>query len=347
MCLHCTFSGLLSEVLNKAATSDVPNMDPVRPLSSVSTTCAPLAPTPVRLGTKRRHETDLDLCDSEPGVDDERERENVPEAAMWQEQTIGHKPSQNTYCEEQFEEIQPPQRKRRLTAFSSLPGDSQPLKAWSQDPLFTYSQYSEGEFYPKDQKTTSAEDSKDSEPQLLSLQGEEAFALHMDAEATTSTQKSFKHIHSSLMEDEKENSSFLSSESPSKCSTPPAIERFSNNWTDSKTASPRKRIPAQTKADKEDHRDSQFKRTKPSSSPFKKPQLSCRTVDEDSLAMLFTQDSEGFRVIAHRGVQDRSPLKDQSNRSTGTRTCMYRSPVEEREEMLFTQDSQGNLVIKH
>lgn len=344
---------LLSEVLNKTSTAEVPNVDPALPLSSVSTTWSPVEPTPVRSGTKGRHETDLDLYNSEPGADDEWEKKNVPEAAVWQENTIiSHKPSQNMYCEEQFEEINPPQRKRRHTATSSPPGDSQPLKAWSQDPLFTCSQYSEGEFYPKDQKTTTAKDFSDSEPWFLnSLQGEEAFAPHMDVEGTTSTQKSFKRVHSSLVDDEKENGSFLSSKSPSKHSTLSVIEPLSNHkWTDSKTASPRKHIAAhlRKKTDKEDRRDSQFEWTKPRSSPLKKPQLSSRAVDEDSLAMLFTQDSEGFRVIAHRGLQERSPLKDQSNVSTGTmRTCMYRSLVEEKDEELFTQDSQGNLVIKH
>ncbi|XP_030644409.1 aurora kinase A and ninein-interacting protein [Chanos chanos] len=76
----------------------------------------------------------------------------------------------------------------------------------------------------------------------------------------------------------------------------------------------------------------------------------------DACAILFTQDSEGFRVIAHRGNQSRSPLKDQTN-VTACRT--YRnvlptpSPPEMKgesdsePEMVFTQDSEGNVVIKH
>lgn len=334
------------------STSKAPNMDPAMSPSSVSTTCASTVPTPVTSGTKRRREIDPDLCNSEPGVDHEWESENVTEEAVWQEQTVSHTPSQNMYCEEQFED--PPQSKRRLTATSSLPGDSQaPLKAWSQDPLFTYSQYSEGEFYLNNQKGTTAKDFSDSEPRFFnSLQSEEAFGLHMDVEATTSTQKSFKHISSSLVDDEIENSRFLSSQSPSKHSTLSYVEPLSNDkCTDPKTASPDKHIPVhlRKKADKEDSHDSQFKWTKPRSSPLKKPQLSRRAVDEDSLAMLFTQDSEGFRVIAHRRLQERSPLKDQTNLSTGTvRTSTYKFLVEDEEdEMLFTQDSQGNLVIKH
>nr|XP_061787587.1 uncharacterized protein LOC133577603 [Nerophis lumbriciformis] len=55
--------------------------------------------------------------------------------------------------------------------------------------------------------------------------------------------------------------------------------------------------------------------------------------EEEDLAMLFTQDSDGFRVIAHRGVQGPSPLED------GCRSSF--------EDLLFTQDSQGNTVMKH
>ncbi|XP_044026716.1 uncharacterized protein LOC122863917 [Siniperca chuatsi] len=360
-----TFFTPQRRVINKMSPSEVPNMDPVLPPpSSTSSTCAL---TPVASGTKRRREMDLemfDLYNSEPGVDHEWKSENVnePEAAAWQEQAASHTPSQNMYCEfeeEQFEEINPPQSKRRLTATSSVPGDSQPLpQAWSQDPLFTCSQFEgyEGEFYLTDQKNITAKKFSDSEPSFLnSLQSEEAFDIRMDVEVRTSTQKSLKHFHSSQMDDEKENSRFLSSESPSKHSTLSHIEPLSNHkWAEAKTASPRKHIPVHLwkKADKEESRDSQFKWTKPSSSPLKKlaPQQSRRAVDEDSLAMLFTQDSEGFRVIAHRGLQARSPLKDQSNISAGVvRTSAYKPLVEEDEEdeMLFTQDSQGNMVIKH
>ncbi|XP_070778498.1 aurora kinase A- and ninein-interacting protein [Enoplosus armatus] len=357
-----TFFTPQRRVLKKMSTSEVPNMDPAQlSSSSTSSTCALTAPTPVASGTKRRREIDLNLYNSEPGVDHEWKSENVtePEAAVWQEQAASHPPSQNMYCEleeEQFEETNSPQSKRRITATSSLPGDSQPLpQAWSQDPLLTCSQYSEDEFHLTDQENTIANNFSNSESSFLnSLQSEEAFGIRMDVEVRTSTQKSFKHFHSSQMDDEKENSRVLSSKSPGKLLTMSHIEPLSNHkWTEPKTA-PRKHIPVHLwkKADKEESYDSQFKWTKPSSSPLKTlaPQQSCREVDEDRLAMLFTQDSEGFRVIAHRGMQARSPLKDQSNISTGVvRTSAYKSLLEEDEEdeMLFTQDSQGNMVIKH
>ncbi|XP_077599149.1 uncharacterized protein aunip [Stigmatopora nigra] len=73
------------------------------------------------------------------------------------------------------------------------------------------------------------------------------------------------------------------------------------------------------------------------SSPLKKR---ARHNDE-SLAQMFTQDSDGFHVIAHR--DRRSPLKKH-----GDLTLMEPSKtLFEVQEALFTQDSEGNMVIKH
>ncbi|XP_046906561.1 uncharacterized protein LOC124488103 isoform X2 [Hypomesus transpacificus] len=67
--------------------------------------------------------------------------------------------------------------------------------------------------------------------------------------------------------------------------------------------------------------------------------------------MLFTQDSEGFRVIAHRGpsVQSRSCPKSHTNVAAGSKdrglaTCVA---LDQENEIFFTQDSEGNIVIKH
>uniref|UniRef100_A0AAQ5X8W1 Uncharacterized protein n=2 Tax=Amphiprion ocellaris TaxID=80972 RepID=A0AAQ5X8W1_AMPOC len=280
------------------------------------------------------------------------------EETLWQKQAASQSPSQNMSCEseEKSEEWKPPQSKRRLTDTSSLPGESEPLlQAWSQDPLFTCSQYSEGEFNPTNQEYAAAKNVSSSEPSFLnSLQTEVNFENLVDVEERTSTQKCFKNLHSSQTDDEKENSWSLSSNSPIKRSSLSHSGPLSNHkWTEPKIASPRKHTSQLwKKAAKEESLDSQIKWTKPSSSPLKKraAQPQSREVDEDSLSMLFTQDSEGFRVMAHRGLQTRSPLKDQSNVSTGiVRTSAYKSLVEEEEkdEMLFTQDSQGNVVIKH
>ncbi|KAG8005207.1 hypothetical protein GBF38_011173 [Nibea albiflora] len=346
-----TFFTPQRRVLNKMSTSEAQSIDPVLPSSTSASSTRALTPTPVASGTKRRRELDL-----EPDVDPEQKSENEPESAeMWKEET-SYTPSQRLHSdteEEQIEELNPPQRKRRLSATSSLLDDSQPPpQAWSQDPLFSYSQYSESQFNLTPTPTTPTKNFNDSEPSFLDrLQSEEGFGIRMDVEARTSTQKSFK-IHSSQVDDEKENRK--QKKSPRKNSTLSHIEPLSNHkWKEPKTPSPRKHIPThlRKKSEATDSHDTQFRWTKLSGSPLKKlaGQKSCRAANEDSLAMLFTQDSEGFRVIAHRGLQTRSPLKDQSNMSTGTvRTIAYKSLEEDdEEEMLFTQDSQGNLVMKH
>ncbi|XP_053190070.1 uncharacterized protein LOC128373900 [Scomber japonicus] len=341
------------KVLNKTSSSDAP----VWSTSSSTST----DPSPVASGTKRRCDMDHEMSDfynsedqkENVPVDHEWKCKNVtkPEAAVGQEQDeANYSPPQNTYCEfeeEQTDEMKLPERKRRLIETSSLPGDSQPLpQAWSQDPLITY----ESEFDLTNQKYTTAKDLNDYEPSFLnSLQSEDAFVTRMNSEGKTSTQKAFKNFSSSQIDDEKAYSWSLSSNSPSEQSPLSNCKR-----TEPKTASPPKNIPEhpKRKAYKEESLDSQFKWTKPRTSPLKKraAQQQGREVDEDSLAMLFTQDSEGFRVIAHRSLQARSPLKDQSNVSTGTakRRFAYNCVFEDEEDdFLFTQDSQGNMVIKH
>lgn len=56
---------------------------------------------------------------------------------------------------------------------------------------------------------------------------------------------------------------------------------------------------------------------------------------------LFTQDSQGNRVIAHRNVPSPHRDSDGSGRRLGERQ------LDECYDLLFTQDSQGNRVIKH
>lgn len=334
------------------STAELPTMDPVHPsCSSILTT-----PTSVSSGKKRRRDTDFkesDAFNSEPGVDRVWSHGNVTETNLAVSQK--HTPDKDQYIEskeERIEEFNPPQSKKRFTDFF-LPGDSQPLpQAWSQDPLLASSQYSDfsSEFYLIDHKNMTAKDLKNYQPGFLnSVQNEEAFGFEVDLEGKTSTQKYFKYLNSSQKDDEQEYSETRPSNSPSKHSSFSRVGPLSNHkWTVRKTMSPLKQLTEQLwkRADKEESCDSQFKWTKPRSSPLKKQQS--RETDEDSMAMLFTQDSEGFRVISHRRLQSRSPLKDQTNVSNGMgRTSACKSLVDEEDEMLFTQDSQGNIVIKH
>ncbi|XP_058474922.1 aurora kinase A and ninein-interacting protein [Solea solea] len=333
-------------VPSKKSTSEVPNMDPGQ--------TSPPSPStaPVVSGIKRRRGICHEKPDSQSGVDQEWKSESLTESAVSQEPGEENvMPSQNMFChfdEEQSDELYPPQSKRRFADTSSLADDSQPPpQAWSQDPLFTYSQYCDSEPYQTYQGFNES-------AFLGSLQNEESIGFELEINRRTSTQKSSKNIPSSQFENDKENNGYFFSKSPKKLSSFSTNEPLSHHeWTQPKTP-PRKHTKDQLcTADKEERDMSHFKKTKPSRSPLKKQaqKQQSKGMDEDSLNMLFTQDSEGFRVIAHRGLQVRSPLKESNNSTGAVRTGAYKSLVEEEEEeedeMLFTQDSQGNVVIKH
>ncbi|KAF3707453.1 Aurora kinase A and ninein-interacting protein [Channa argus] len=345
-----TFFTSHRRVLNKMSTSEVPKMDLVR-CSYLSTSTVP---TLVTSGTKRRREADLeksDICKPESGLDHDCRSENVtiPKAALGQEHCeASHTP------EEHCDVFKTPQSKRRVTDLSLLAGDSQLLpQAWSQDPLLTSSQYSDSEFYVTNQKKTTAKNLNNSETRFFTSLESDTFGFRLDLKGRTSTQKSLELFNFPQMDHEKENSSALTFNSPKKPSSFSHPRVLSNpKWTETKTVSPQKHITDQQwkTADKEEIYNSLSKCIKLRNSPFKKrvAEQQSRELDEDSLAMLFTQDSEGFRVIAHRGLHTRSPLKDQTNVSCGTVNISAYKPLEDEEdEMLFTQDSEGNQVIKH
>ncbi|KAJ8273918.1 hypothetical protein GJAV_G00106920 [Gymnothorax javanicus] len=92
--------------------------------------------------------------------------------------------------------------------------------------------------------------------------------------------------------------------------------------------------------------------------PPKRPLRDLRETQAQSLELLFTQDSEGRRVIAHPAAAYRSPLKDRTNSSAGaerpwsvsSRPLVWEesdSVFEHCSDLLFTQDSEGNRVMKH
>ncbi|XP_041868549.1 aurora kinase A and ninein-interacting protein [Melanotaenia boesemani] len=338
-----TFFTSHRRVLNKMSSSEVPSLHPLEPLLS-STSSAITTMVSVR---KRRRDICLkksDLYDTESGVGNWQSEKNVTEmdATLWQKKAEHYSESE----EDLSEECKPPQSKRRLTENSLLPNNKQ---EWSQDLLFTCSQNSETEFYLPDQKSSTSKNCSSYEPGFLdSLQSEETFGNLIDVTRRTSTQKLIKNPSSSQLDDDKENSRSLSFSSMSKRSSSSNLESLSDHkWTEPKGTSPQKHASQLwNKTEKDECFETMW--TKRISSPFKKPLKQIREVDGDSLATLFTQDSEGFRVIAHRGLQTRSPLKDQSNLSTEiVRTNVYTCVTEDEDEMLFTQDSQGNMVIKH
>lgn len=268
-------------------------------------------------------------ADQEPDVQCEWKSRNVLEDVVWQEHTGNLSPLQT-----EESEVCAPQSKRRCIPASLLHGDTHhSLEAWSQDPLFSYSQCTKDKLDLSDNDIKGARNLDDIELSLSdSFHSETVFGLQLAAAETTSTQKPFKQIPSSVGDSDKENGGCSLSLSPKKHGA-----------------------QQQNHADGEQNSESQFEWIKPRTSPLKKPKRSFKTDDDDSLAMLFTQDSEGFRVIAHKGWQVRSPLKDQSNitratrsvRSSSSKPLVEEEEAEEEDEMLFTQDSQGNLVIKH
>ncbi|XP_027892367.1 aurora kinase A and ninein-interacting protein [Xiphophorus couchianus] len=321
-------------VLHKMSSTEAPSLDPGQP-SSPSTTTRPATVSSVKKRARENCSENLDL-DSDAGMDYNLEKENVGETSTttWHNERTHYSAS----LEGKSAECQPPQCKRRLLETSLLDNDSQIApQPWSQDPMFTFSEYSE--------------DFSSSESNFINnIQNSESFGNLKDMEGKTSTQKPAENCYH--FKDGKENSRLISSKSPSKYISLSHLGTWSNHkWEEVKNTPPQKQTDhSGSSLVKELHFDSLWR--KPRSFPVKKQQK-CKESDEDSLATLFTQDSEGFRVIAHRGLQTRSPLKDQSNLSPG----LVRSykPVEEEEEeeededdeMLFTQDSQGNMVIKH
>ncbi|XP_041102395.1 uncharacterized protein LOC121313677 [Polyodon spathula] len=98
---------------------------------------------------------------------------------------------------------------------------------------------------------------------------------------------------------------------------------------------------------------------------LQRPPKRARTEENmcSTLAMLFTQDSQGNKVISHSSVERRarnSPLKDRRNQAqsrwTGTNrssstapsgTATIQDDKDSQPHSLFTQDSEGNMVMKH
>ncbi|XP_029919433.1 aurora kinase A and ninein-interacting protein [Myripristis murdjan] len=335
--------------------------------------------------TEERHIKTSDVDVRGEGAGHEWQSENLTEneAPVWREHCDGsYTLALNTKHESEEEsdkEMNQPERKRRLAEPSSPSAKGGALgqecsqtkeqfltcssRQHSQDskdssemkPYEHMTPNSDSEADLTQQKHLEANKARDSGSAFLeSLLSEDAFGIWMGAEGRTSTQKSHKPPPLSQLDDEKENSESSCSRSPYKRPSLSPLRPLSNRkWADPKPASSQKPIPKLLwRTAEEESLSSQCKWTKPNGSPLKKcaPKQPCREAEEDSLAMLFTQDSEGFRVIAHRSLHARSPFKDHTNVSTGMmrRAGAYKPVVEdEEEEMLFTQDSQGNMVIKH
>eukprot|EP00063_Salmo_salar_P059087 XP_014033922.1 PREDICTED: aurora kinase A and ninein-interacting protein isoform X2 [Salmo salar] len=325
---------------------------------STSTRCASTSLRRVNIGsgTKRKRAAGLESGAQSTGaqpttlqMSPEREnaagcewdRQSFRERAYWE---VSHMPHLN--MDHQSEEMEEPDKKRRLSVNSSPPVETDTHEEecrkdqWSACSSPQYSQDlsepdSEGQCVLTHQEllvgVRQASDSGTAFPE--SLQSEGGFRAWLGAQDRSSTQKRAvpSHLISQQVEG-KENDlpRSMSSPSPNKMS-PPLSPVSTHRWTKPHLPSPQIHVLEQS-----------MKRV------LEQPLREC---EGDTLAMLFTQDSEGFRVIAHRALVSRSPIKDQTNVLASGRDSIFAADKtlleEEGEELLFTQDSQGNMVIKH
>ncbi|XP_041729592.1 aurora kinase A and ninein-interacting protein isoform X1 [Coregonus clupeaformis] len=325
---------------------------------STSTRCASTSLRRVNIGsgTKRKRAVGLESGAQSTGAQPttlqmspegenvagcEWDRQSFRERAYWE----AHMPHLN--MDHQSEEMEEPDKKRRLSGNSSPPvetdthGEECSQDPWSACSSPQFSQdltepYSEGQCVLTHQEllvgVRQASDSGTAFPE--SLQSEGGFSAWLGVQDRTSTQKRAvpSHLISQQVEG-KENDLSRSMSSPSPNKMSPSLSPVpTHRWTEPHLPSPQKHVLEQS-----------MKRV------LEHPLREC---EGDTLAMLFTQDSEGFRVIAHRALVSRSPLKDQTNVLASGRDSIFAADKtlqeeEGDEEMLFTQDSQGNMVIKH
>ncbi|XP_029588415.1 aurora kinase A and ninein-interacting protein isoform X2 [Salmo trutta] len=325
---------------------------------STSTRCASTSLRRVNIGsgTKRKRAAGLESGEQSTGAQPTTlqmspegenaagckwDRQSFRERAYWE---VSHMPHLN--MDHQSEEMEEPDKKRRLSVALSPPVETDTHEEecrqdqWSACSSPQYSQDlsepdSEGQCVLTHQEllvgVRQASDSRTAFPE--SLQSEGGFRAWLGAQDRSSTQKRAvpSHLISQQLEG-KENDlpRSMSSPSPNKMS-PPLSPVSTHRWTKPHLPSPQMHVLEQS-----------MKRV------LEQPLREC---EGDTLAMLFTQDSEGFRVIAHRALVSRSPIKDQTNVLASGRDSIFAADKtlleEEGEELLFTQDSQGNMVIKH
>ncbi|KAL4629759.1 aurora kinase A and ninein-interacting protein [Arapaima gigas] len=319
-----------------------------------------LSATCIQVGTKRKlcavvSEHDADSAAHEDMLHREADRNCEPNVepstqAAFQHvlATPEHPPLSDVKC--QVEEEGPPRKKKHVrcnfilgrtgiekTPQQSVDGCGEPEDAHMTEstgtlPGYFFTQDSEGNRVLAHQSTFT--DRTKSDGFLLDDLGHEVFWGTLQGDAHTSTQRRQRFPSLRSKKEGKEN------------------DPFAGAWrSGSMLGSPLKQTSYSF--------SSQYSKKGSCLSPRKAGPLCLQEEAGDSYAMLFTQDSQGQRVIAHRSFQPRSPLKDQTNwascKDVGSRipTPAFNTLLGEDEDedldsgMLFTQDSQGNMVIKH
>ncbi|XP_035651733.1 aurora kinase A and ninein-interacting protein [Oncorhynchus keta] len=333
----------------KVAQKAPASLEPGTPSTSTRCFSTSLRRVNIGSGTKRKHAARLESGaqstraqpttlqmspEGENAAGCEWDRQSFRERAYWE---VSHMP--HLKMDRQSEEMEEPDKKRSLSVNSSPPVETDTHEEecsqdqWSACSIPQYSEDlsepdSEGQCVLTHQELFVGVRPGSAFPE--SLQSEGGFRAWLGAQDRTSTQKRAvpSHLISQQVEG-KENDlpRSMSSPSPNKMS-PPLSPVSTHRWTKPHLPSPQIHVLEQS-----------MKRV------LEQPLREC---EGDTLAMLFTQDSEGFRVIAHRALVSRSPIKDQTNVLASGRDSIFAADKTLLgEELLFTQDSQGNKVIKH
>ncbi|XP_076157723.1 uncharacterized protein aunip [Alosa pseudoharengus] len=239
---------------------------------------------------------------------------------------------------ESDEEVEEPEGKRRLSELGSIPesaGKQTPVQCLPIPETLSLSQWEHNTQDSRCLKTLHQRNVPVREDSVFSVSqmSERDFRAQMALAEHTSTQRK---VCSPLR-------------SPAKNTGKENCPSSTARWQDlGRSRSPLKRRPLSPSSAAAKSRPLETKCSSPRRSVLK---VAKKEFETDSMASLFTQDSQGFRVIAHRNHQSWSPLKDWTNNSSrggGLKGSTDEDTDQDLEaEMLFTQDSQGNLVIKH
>jgi len=347
----------LCAVLNKMSTSEDPHVHPTA--TSITTQDPCTSSTTVAPGTKRKHDVVERISGVESQVNVARMDSPYkgPTTYEWTGQSLldgkdaafheykRHTALQHQCPEQEAEELlSDPERMEGLERVgrgprTAEPGEKSPLSNACSSQVI-HEPVDAGENFTLGQCRDTGTDFLES-----FVQSESGFGIGVGSGERTSTRQPPEHTCLPQLNEEKDEYSLTGSQPPREHSshastTPQPLDK----WTEPKTSTQCRRGSDQMGRAK----------TNPLLSNHLVRDPRWLNLHGDSLDVLFTQDSEGFRVIAHRGgppPAPTTPLKDHTNldlaREKGTKKNPLAYEEEEEEEMLFTQDSQGNVVIKH
>ncbi|TRZ01710.1 hypothetical protein DNTS_003596 [Danionella cerebrum] len=258
-------------------------------------------------GAKRNHSTTLDLS---------RELTDNPSEMVELKcdvQGLSKKDKLETHLRHSSQGEEPPEKKRFVSQHEGLYKDAQNENQLCTDPI-------------TDTKSKSSESIREHFLQSPAPKNAETLILGEQKDNLKGSVLTSRAVNAIRSPNKHQENSFKSRASPVKW------KGKENNWCTSPVKSP----PS-----------SPFKPSWLELSPAKawrkedtktfSPKRCCwsSSLAGETLGGLFTQDSEGFFVIAHCQGHSKDKSKEDPRQE------------EEEEEILFTQDSEGNMVIKH